>query len=191
MVRAKRFRDKLEPGDVVVVPQKVFGGSARKKPICLRPNTLFCWIRCCSCTALVANYAFIFSTKRQSYSSFEEQAYIGSTRQPDRRDTASGRRKAGPPVAKDEVRLMQTESVEQIPRLQDTELGKPLAPVQKANWVENASLFWDSRRVFARVAGTVFVLSILVALLLPKEYVSGARIMPPEQGGILQRCLPH
>jgi capsule polysaccharide export protein KpsE/RkpR len=27
------------------------------------------------------------------------------------------------------------------------------------------------------------LLSILVALLLPKEYVSGARIMPPEQGG--------
>jgi capsule polysaccharide export protein KpsE/RkpR len=52
-----------------------------------------------------------------------------------------------------------------------------------ANWVENASLFWDSRRLFARVAGAVFVLSILVALLLPKEYVSGARIMPPEQGG--------
>jgi capsule polysaccharide export protein KpsE/RkpR len=55
--------------------------------------------------------------------------------------------------------------------------------VEKANWVENASLFWDFRRLIARVAGTVFVLSILVALLLPKEYVSGARIMPPEQGG--------
>jgi capsule polysaccharide export protein KpsE/RkpR len=55
--------------------------------------------------------------------------------------------------------------------------------VEKANWVENGSLFWDSRRLFARVAGTVFVLSIFVALLLPKEYVSGARIMPPEQGG--------
>jgi capsule polysaccharide export protein KpsE/RkpR len=55
--------------------------------------------------------------------------------------------------------------------------------MEKANWVENASLFWDFRRVFARVAGIVFVLSVLVAILLPKEYVSGARIMPPEQGG--------
>jgi capsule polysaccharide export protein KpsE/RkpR len=77
---------------------------------------------------------------------------------------------------------MQTEPVEQISQLQDFGNREPLA-VEKANWVENAALFWDSRRLFARVAGTVFVLSILVALLLPKEYVSGARIMPPEQGG--------
>jgi capsule polysaccharide export protein KpsE/RkpR len=79
---------------------------------------------------------------------------------------------------------MQTGLVEQIPELQDHRAREPLpAPRDKANWVENASLFWDSRRAFARVAGIVFVLSILVALLLPKEYVSGARIMPPEQGG--------
>jgi capsule polysaccharide export protein KpsE/RkpR len=57
------------------------------------------------------------------------------------------------------------------------------AAVEKTNWVENASLFWDNRRTFIRVAGTVFVLSIVIALLLPKEYVSGARLMPPEQGG--------
>jgi capsule polysaccharide export protein KpsE/RkpR len=79
---------------------------------------------------------------------------------------------------------MQIESVEQIPQLQDdsTRESRPAAR-EKANWVENASLFWDSRHAFVRVAGIVFVLSILVALLLPKEYVSGARIMPPEQGG--------
>jgi capsule polysaccharide export protein KpsE/RkpR len=34
-----------------------------------------------------------------------------------------------------------------------------------------------------RVAGAAFILSILIALLLPKEYEAGARIMPPEQGG--------
>jgi capsule polysaccharide export protein KpsE/RkpR len=79
---------------------------------------------------------------------------------------------------------MQIESVEQIPQLHDdsTRESRPAAR-EKANWVENASLFWDSRHAFVRVAGIVFVLSILVALLLPKEYVSGARIMPPEQGG--------
>jgi capsule polysaccharide export protein KpsE/RkpR len=79
---------------------------------------------------------------------------------------------------------MRTDLVEQIPQLQDYGTPETLTVVgQKANWVENASLFWDCRRIFARVAGIVFVLSIVVALLLPKEYVSGARIMPPEQGG--------
>jgi capsule polysaccharide export protein KpsE/RkpR len=56
-------------------------------------------------------------------------------------------------------------------------------PPAKATWVENAFLFWECRRTFARVTGIVFVLSIMLALSLPKEYVSGARIMPPEQGG--------
>jgi capsule polysaccharide export protein KpsE/RkpR len=78
---------------------------------------------------------------------------------------------------------MRTESVDQIPQLQDYGTQEPLAATEKATWVENASLFWDFRHVLVRVAGTVFVLSIMVALLLPKEYVSGARIMPPEQGG--------
>lgn len=57
----------------------------------------------------------------------------------------------------------------------------PGAP-EKATWVTNASLFWDHRHLFFRIAGIVFVLSIVLAFLLPKEYVSTARIMPPEQG---------
>ena len=69
-------------------------------------------------------------------------------------------------------------------QLQDQRTPESLrsAPA-KATWVENASLFWDSRRLFARVAVVTFVLSILLALSLPKEFVSRARIMPPEQGG--------
>jgi capsule polysaccharide export protein KpsE/RkpR len=79
---------------------------------------------------------------------------------------------------------MQTDSVEQVPQPEDYSIREPLpAVLEKATWVENASLFWDFRRAFARVTGMVFGLSIVVALLLPKEYVSGARIMPPEQGG--------
>lgn len=78
---------------------------------------------------------------------------------------------------------MQSESLEQIPQFEDHSPHEPPAVLEKANWVANASLFWDHRRTIARVAGVVFVLSILVALLLPKEYVSRARIMPPEQGG--------
>jgi capsule polysaccharide export protein KpsE/RkpR len=83
-----------------------------------------------------------------------------------------------------EVSLMPAESFEQISQLHNraTQDSLPAVP-DKTAWVENASLFWDFRYTFARVAGTVFVLSILLALSLPKEYVSGARIMPPEQGG--------
>jgi LPS O-antigen subunit length determinant protein (WzzB/FepE family) len=79
---------------------------------------------------------------------------------------------------------MQTESLEQALQILE-QGGQGSSPVvlRKTNWVNNASLFWDHRRIFLRVAVVVFVLSILVALLLPKEYVSVARIMPPEQGG--------
>jgi capsule polysaccharide export protein KpsE/RkpR len=64
------------------------------------------------------------------------------------------------------------------------QVKKPLsAGPEKPTWVKNASLFWDNRRIFCSVAVAVFILSVLVALCLPKEYESGARIMPPEQGG--------
>jgi capsule polysaccharide export protein KpsE/RkpR len=78
---------------------------------------------------------------------------------------------------------MQTEPLEQALQRQEHWKQEPLpvAPA-RATWVVNASLFWDCRRLFARVAGIVFVLTIVVALLLPKEYVSQARIMPPDQG---------
>jgi LPS O-antigen subunit length determinant protein (WzzB/FepE family) len=80
---------------------------------------------------------------------------------------------------------MQTESLEQALQILEQGGQRSSSPVvlRKTNWVNNASLFWDHRRIFLRVALVVFVLSILVALLLPKEYVSVARIMPPEQGG--------
>jgi len=78
---------------------------------------------------------------------------------------------------------MQTGRLEQEFQRQDhwKQESVPVAP-QKATWAENASLFWDYRHIFVRVAGIVFGLSILTVLLLPKEYVSQARIMPPDQG---------
>jgi hypothetical protein len=91
---------------------------------------------------------------------------------------------AGLPNDNIEGRLMQTESLEQIlQRRNRAPWDSPPAWQGKATWVENASLFWDFRYTFARIVAIVFVLSILLALSLPKEYVSGARIMPPEQGG--------
>jgi capsule polysaccharide export protein KpsE/RkpR len=79
---------------------------------------------------------------------------------------------------------MQIESPHQSsqPPLQEKHGG--LSTVfSETSWVANASLFWDKRHIFLRVAGIVFVLSIVLVVLLPKEYESGARIMPPETGG--------
>jgi len=78
---------------------------------------------------------------------------------------------------------MRLESLEQAFQMENPQKpeSSPVA-LEKAVWVANASLFWDYRRLFLRIAGIIFVLSIVLALMLPKEYVSTARIMPPEQG---------
>jgi uncharacterized protein involved in exopolysaccharide biosynthesis len=49
------------------------------------------------------------------------------------------------------------------------------------NWVRNATLLWDRRRLLLRVAGIALVLSAATAFLIPKRYESVARLMPPEQ----------
>jgi len=55
---------------------------------------------------------------------------------------------------------------------------------QQANWVTNATLIWNHRRLLARVTGTALILSAVFAFfLLPKQYDSVARLMPPDQQG--------
>lgn len=82
------------------------------------------------------------------------------------------------------VYLMQTDRVEPRRLVVDDELwSSQSVPSGKVTWVANASLFWDYRRTFVLNAAIVFVLSMIFALCLPKEYISSARIMPPEQGG--------
>jgi uncharacterized protein involved in exopolysaccharide biosynthesis len=49
------------------------------------------------------------------------------------------------------------------------------------NWVRNANLLWDHRRLLFRVAVVAVVLSATIAFLIPKRYESVARLMPPEQ----------
>lgn len=52
-----------------------------------------------------------------------------------------------------------------------------------ATWVTNASLLWDNRRLLFRVAVWTLTLSTTVAFLLPKQYDSVVRLMPPDQQG--------
>jgi capsule polysaccharide export protein KpsE/RkpR len=44
-------------------------------------------------------------------------------------------------------------------------------------------VLWDHRRLLARVTGTALILSAVIAFLLPKQYDSVARLMPPDQQG--------
>lgn len=48
-------------------------------------------------------------------------------------------------------------------------------------WVSAASLLWKERLRLLRVAVVAFIVSTAVAFLLPKQYESTARIMPPDQ----------
>jgi uncharacterized protein involved in exopolysaccharide biosynthesis len=51
-------------------------------------------------------------------------------------------------------------------------------------WLPNTSLLWDRRRILARVALYSLLLSTLIAFLIPKQYESTTRMMPPEQQGM-------
>ncbi len=51
-------------------------------------------------------------------------------------------------------------------------------------WVPNTSLLWDHRRILVGVALCALLLSTTVAFLVPKQYESTTRIMPPEQQGM-------
>ncbi len=54
-------------------------------------------------------------------------------------------------------------------------------PSAQANWIANASLLWDHRRLLARATGITLVLSATIAFLIPKQYDSVVRLMPPDQ----------
>jgi len=70
-----------------------------------------------------------------------------------------------------------TASSEQRPfsSLARTAPDSALAP----NWVGNASILWQKRRILARTAGVSFALALAIAFIMPKQYESSARIMPP------------
>src|SRR5579863_8684271 len=50
-------------------------------------------------------------------------------------------------------------------------------------WLYNLHVLWLSRILLMRVGGIASVVSVAVALIIPKMYVSQARIMPPEMSG--------
>ncbi len=59
----------------------------------------------------------------------------------------------------------------------------PEADPRPANWVVNAALLWEHRRVLARAAVVSLAAGLLIAFLIPRKYTSTGRIMPPDNGG--------
>jgi capsule polysaccharide export protein KpsE/RkpR len=47
--------------------------------------------------------------------------------------------------------------------------------------VARLRVLWNERRFLSKIAGIGFLLSIVIALLIPKQYESTARLMPPDQ----------
>jgi uncharacterized protein involved in exopolysaccharide biosynthesis len=67
----------------------------------------------------------------------------------------------------------------QTPRRLDAPVSQSSPPDEA--WVTNLALLWTHRRLLARVVALTLVLSAVVAFLLPKQYESTTRIMPPEK----------
>ncbi len=57
--------------------------------------------------------------------------------------------------------------------------GKESTP----NWVANASVLWAHRSILGRVAIVSILLSLVIVFVIPNQYESTARIMPPETAG--------
>lgn len=56
--------------------------------------------------------------------------------------------------------------------------------VSASRWVPNTSMLWDRRRTLFRTAIVSLLLGGTIAFLIPKQYESTTRIMPPEQQGM-------
>ncbi len=52
---------------------------------------------------------------------------------------------------------------------------------QQAHWAVRAALLWNHRSRLARVTTIAFIVSLCIALVIPKRYKSVASIMPPDQ----------
>lgn len=56
-------------------------------------------------------------------------------------------------------------------------------PALKPNWIVNASILLSQRWLLARVAGIALLANLAIACIIPKQFQSTARIMPPEASG--------
>jgi uncharacterized protein involved in exopolysaccharide biosynthesis len=65
--------------------------------------------------------------------------------------------------------------------IEDIEPSSTVEASSPENWVRNATLLWENRRLLARIGRIALVLSTVIAFTLPKQYESSGRLMPPDQ----------
>ena len=59
---------------------------------------------------------------------------------------------------------------------------EPLRPeANREGWPANALVLWRKRRVLFRAAALALLASVAIAFLIPKQYESATRMMPPDQ----------
>ncbi len=74
-------------------------------------------------------------------------------------------------AAQSEILAMNAESAVSMP------------PPDAPNWITNARVLWRHRGLLLRIAGIALVVNFGLVFLIPKQYDSTARIMPPERSG--------
>ncbi|HEX4308526.1 MAG TPA: Wzz/FepE/Etk N-terminal domain-containing protein [Acidobacteriaceae bacterium] len=64
-----------------------------------------------------------------------------------------------------------------------TEARETAAEPRPANWVVNAALLWEHRRLLMGAAAIALAVGLAIAFTMPKRYTSTGRIMPPDNSG--------
>jgi len=78
---------------------------------------------------------------------------------------------------------METEVIaEPAVSLDEPELTTVAQHVSREQWIGRMRLLWESRRAIVRFAVAGFALSALTALVIPNQFISTTRLMPPDQG---------
>jgi uncharacterized protein involved in exopolysaccharide biosynthesis len=85
-------------------------------------------------------------------------------------------------MATKEITKQQTRYVE--PELeQELVIEAEDGPVHRGRWIARLALVWREREFLLWCTAVGFVLSILIAVLIPARYTSTTRLMPPDQTG--------
>ncbi len=172
----KVLSTKLNPGDVVVVPQKIIGPSLLWRN--LLTTAQLAVIDCDYCLGGISLGAYVDSPHSRHCSSVLHDCRNNSCRLFQYAEHAAVQLYAGGSVilwAACKVKAMIHTSV--LETLEENEQ----TPAAHPNWAVRARLLWEHRRMLARVTVISLIVSLAIAFVIPKRYQSTTSIMPPDQ----------